>query len=133
MNCQPNELQKLRIQVAELEEELRQTKAALCPVVNPFSGRFNLSTQMAAILWAIYKSPDICTNEQLCVVMLNHAQSDNIDGADIRARAKVRITHARNRLREHGVDVAIQNVWGVGYRINKADKAKLAKALRKRI
>jgi DNA-binding response OmpR family regulator len=132
MNCQLDEVQRLRIRIAELEEELRQTKATLCPDVNPFAGRFNLSTQMAAILWAIYKSPDICTNDQLCVVMLNYARKDNLDGADIQARAKVRITHARNRLREHGVDVSIQNVWGVGYRIPKADKAKLARILRKR-
>lgn len=133
MNCQLDELQKLRIRIAELEEELRQTKEALCPAVNPFSGRFNLSNQMAAVLWAIYKASDICTNDQLCVVMLNHAKTDNADGADIQARVKVRITHARNRLREHGLDVSIQNVWGVGYRITKQDKAKLKKALRKRI
>ncbi len=133
MTMHMNEVQFLRAKIEELEEELRQTKAALCPIANPFAGRFNLSTQMAAVLWAIYKSPDICTNEQLCVVMQNYAVSHIKDGADMQARAKVRITHARNRLREHGVDVSIQNVWGVGYRIPKADKAKLARILRKRI
>lgn len=126
-----SEIQLLRDRIQELEEELRQTKAAICPTVNPFTGRFNLSIQMAAILWAIYKSPDICTNDQLNVVMLNLARVDNSDGADIQARTKVRITHARNRLREHGIAVAIQNVWGIGYRITKQDKAKLAKALRR--
>lgn len=133
MTMHVNEVHFLRAKIEELEEELRQTKKALSPSINPFSGRFKLSIQMAAILWAIYKSPDICTNEQLNVIMLGLARADNADGADIQARTKVRITHARNRLREHGVDVAIQNVWGIGYRITKQDKAKLAKALRKRI
>jgi DNA-binding MarR family transcriptional regulator len=113
--------------IEELEEELRQFKEDIAPTDNPFFGMFDLTRQQMSILYALYRS-NVCTDKQLDRVT-------QVYGRDFRGeeegavcnRTKVAICKIRAKLRKTGVD--IKNIWGFGYMIVEADKAKLTALL----
>lgn len=125
-----NEVQFLRARVEELEEELRQIKEDLCPLDNPFIGKLRLTKQLASLLWVIYKTDGIATNERLNIVVREYGQRNPSEGSNTSACTKVRITHLRNRFRKDGIQ--IDNAWGVGYYMTAKNKQKLKKMLEKK-
>ena len=127
MTIQMNETEFLRAKISELEEEIRQLKDDLCPPDNPFVGKLGMSMQLACLLWTLYSTPGIATNERLNIVIVRYGQRESDDGSDHSLRTKVRITHLRHKLRKYGI--SINNVWAVGYRITDEDKAKLKQVM----
>ena len=117
---------KLYRRIDELEEQVRQLKEIINPKVNPFTGIFNLSPQLSAILYALYRN-EFATMDYLDVVTLGHARSGGrrTDEFAVSLRTKVAICKIRARLRRHGI--RIHNIWGVGYKINPADKRRIIK------
>lgn len=114
---------KLRERISELEEELVQLKEHLVPSQNPFFGRFGLTPQLAAILWALY-CKEMASNEQLDAVTAEYGKEKRSDeGANINLRTKVALCKLRRKLEPHGIQ--FQTIWGIGYRMNVASKQKL--------
>lgn len=122
-----NLVQQLRERVEYLEEELRQIKDEVCPPDNPFVGKLNMTLQLSSLLWVLYSTPGIATIGRLNIVTREHGQRKPKDGSNTTNCTKVRITHLRNRLKKHKID--IKNVWGVGYEMTPDDKQKLWKLL----
>jgi DNA-binding response OmpR family regulator len=113
--------------IEELEEELRQFKQDIAPADNPFFGMFNLTRQQMSILHALYRS-NVCTDSQLDRVTQVYGRDfrGGEEGA-VSNRTKVAICKIRAKLKKDGVD--IKNIWGFGYQIVEADKAKLTAML----
>lgn len=122
-----NELQFLRARVDELEEELRQIKATLLPVDNPFYGKFELPPQLAAILWTLYRH-DLCNYARLDAVTKEHGREYRGDSnGDINLRTKVAMSKLRKKMRPH--DIHFATVWAVGYRMEPKSREKLKQML----
>lgn len=120
---------KLYARIDELEEHVRQLKEIINPKVNPFVGKSRLSPQQAAILYALYRN-DMCTIEYLDVITVDLGKTTGRGTEEglVSNRTKVTICKIREKLKRR---IAINCIWGVGYRIPKRDKEKLKKLLAK--
>jgi hypothetical protein len=107
--------------IAELEEEVRQLRAALAPTTGAFVGF--LSKNETKILMGIYSRPvaDYAYLDRITEQGDKYNRYTDINHESLRNRASV--WKLRQKMRQHGVEI---RTWrGVGYYLDAKDKAKL--------
>lgn len=108
----------LRARVAELEEEVRQLRAAFAPS-RPWPVAWRLTPSDRLVLDALYRRHGTVT-----ALALHTLLGGNLKGTDI-TTVKMQIMHLRRRL---GAD-AIGTEWGGGYFLTPAGRARCDAAL----
>ena len=105
----------LRDRIEELEEENRQLREQLAPVLprNPKIKLMRSHRRVLDLLMA--KSPNVAAKETILVVCFGEDHHDN--------NVTVAIWYIRNALRPHGVQVSLE--YGVGYYIDAGNANKL--------
>jgi len=107
--------------IAELEEEVRQLRAALTPTTGAFVGF--LSKNEAKILMGIYnrKVADYAFVDRITEQGDRYNRYSDINHEALRVR--VSIWKLRQKMRQRGIEI---RTWrGVGYYLDAEDKAKL--------
>ena len=107
--------------IAELEEEVRQLRAALTPTTGAFVGF--LSKGEVKILMGIYSRPvaDYAYLDRITEQGDRYNRYTDINHEALRNR--VSIWKLRKKMREHGIEI---KTWrGVGYYLDDENKAKL--------
>jgi len=114
--------------IAELEEEVRQLRAALTPTTEAFVGF--LSRNETKILMGIYSRPvaDYAYLDKITEQSDKYSRYTDINHEALRNR--VSVWKLRQKMRQHGVEI---RTWrGVGYYLDAKDKAKLKQLMEKK-
>ena len=127
MSFMTKETQILRDRIAYLEEELRQIREDISPIKNPFSGKFGLTPQQAAIAFALYRHVSVSAPHLDRVTELHSRVTRGGDYGMVANRTKVCICKVRKVFKK--IKVKIETIRGEGYRISLEDKARLRKLL----
>jgi len=128
MTTESNIIRELRIQVAELEEELRQLREDTVKVDWVLLG--NLSKQQSALLVAISKL-DLAPYQYLDHITEEYGKYNRYEGEMHQTlRTKVAVWKLRQKLRPYGIE--IKTYRGMGYFMNDENKAKLRALMEKK-
>ena len=121
-------IRKLRQQVADLQEELRQLRKDTVKADWFILG--NLSKQQSALLFAISQR-SVTTYEQLDYVTEDHGKYNRYEGEMYQTlRTKVAVWKLRRKLEPYGVK--IKTLRGIGYYLDDENKAKLKQLMEKK-
>lgn len=107
--------------IAELEEEVRQLKEALAPVIY-FPPEWKLLRGERDILSGMLQQEVFRSSQYRYFRLREREERDDI------RNLSVRIWHIRRKLRPY-VQVEIRSVWGIGYMLPEKDKRKLWDAI----
>lgn len=121
------ENRRLRVALDFAQEQVRQLRVTLTGCggdVILFKRVFGLTPQAAAILTALMEREQ-CSHEALALALpQGWAQSDE---RDVDSLAKVNVHKLRRKLLP--LAIQIETIWGWGYRISSAEKAKVWRAV----
>lgn len=114
--------------IAELEEEVRQLRAALTPTTGAFVGF--LSKNETKILMGIYSRPvaDYAYLDRITENSDKYNRYTDVNHEDLRVR--VSVWKLRKKMREYGIEI---KTWrGIGYYLDDENKAKLKQLMEKK-
>lgn len=109
-----------RAKIEELEEQIRQMRAAASVSVPPFPKHWNLTPTHHRMLAAFAKSPDgFVGHEQLFIATASRSDDPNL--------LKVQITKLRKAVQYLGIKIV--NRWGYGYEVTAESHAFIKAAM----
>lgn len=105
------EIARLRGKIELLEEENRQLREAFLPSL-AFPASWRLGPSLTSILASLYRAADGYRSKRQLYVALCGLSSETSEKI-----VAVQVCHLRARLRDLGVPITIDTVWGQGFRL----------------
>lgn len=119
MTALERQIRDLRAENDELRETIAQLREALCPPV-VYPAEWGLAPQERTVLAAMACRP-VATRSALMLALFGDRDADDMPEPK---NIDVYIWKMRKKLRPHGIE--IENVFGVGFRLAPAVRARLA-------
>jgi two-component system cell cycle response regulator CtrA len=120
ISSQDRTIAQQRERIECLEEELRQLRSSLAPVLM-FPIEWKLTATQQRLMAAFYKAPDGYLSHDKVFI----ASGSGAEEAD--TLVKVQIMHLRKKIKPLGLE--IQKRWGLGYQMTEDSRAIIRAAL----